>query len=75
MLRVSGITSVSSTMMDEPVPVLRRSPEPLARLMSQHLAVAHPRSDAEALRLLRQAFPAAPLAARVAAMAQRGRTS
>ncbi|MBS7541543.1 transferase [Ancylobacter oerskovii] len=42
-------------------------------LMRDHLDMARPRSDAEALRILRQAFPAAPLAARVAAMADRAR--
>jgi len=41
--------------------------------MTQHLDVAQPRTDSEALRILRQAFPAAPLAARVAAMASRAR--
>jgi len=45
----------------------------VALLMVQHLDVAQPRTDAEALRILRQAFPAAPLAARVAAMASRAR--
>ncbi|MCB4767994.1 hypothetical protein LGR54_05210 [Ancylobacter sp. Lp-2] len=49
----------------------RRPPEPasVAALMRSHLDQVRPRSDAEALRTLRQAFPAAPLAARVAAMA------
>ncbi|MBS7535113.1 transferase [Ancylobacter sonchi] len=49
----------------------RRPPEPasVAALMRSHLDQVRPRSDAEALRILRQAFPAAPLAARVAAMA------
>ena len=45
----------------------------VALLMTQHLDVAQPRTDSEALRILRQAFPAAPLAARVAAMASRAR--
>lgn len=48
-------------------------PQSVASLMRSHLDMARPRSDAEALRLLRQAFPAAPLAARVAAMAARAR--
>ena len=53
----------------------RRAPEPqsVAALMRSHLDTARPRSDAEALRLLRQAFPAAPLAARVAALVEHGR--
>lgn len=41
--------------------------------MSEHLDTARPRSDAEALRLLRQAFPSVPLAMRVAALAARPR--
>ncbi|MDF2994616.1 MAG: putative transferase [Xanthobacteraceae bacterium] len=67
MLQVSGVSSSGGS-----VPAGSRSPsEPasLAHLMTKHLAAARPRSDAEALRLLRQAFPGAPLAARVAAMA------
>ncbi len=44
-----------------------------AQLMSRHLDLARPDSDAEALRLLRQAFPAVPLAARVEAMKARSR--
>lgn len=67
MLRVSGVSSLqpgSRTDVALPAPV-----PSLATLMSTHLAAARPRSDAEALRLLRQAFPAAPLAARVAAIA------
>lgn len=44
-----------------------------AQMMSQHLDLARPDSDAEALRLLRQAFPAVPLSARVEAMKARAR--
>ncbi|MDQ0347907.1 transferase [Ancylobacter vacuolatus] len=51
----------------------KREPATVAQLMSQHLDLARPGSDAEALRLLRQAFPAAPLAARVEAMKGRAR--
>ncbi|WP_210255338.1 transferase [Ancylobacter pratisalsi] len=43
----------------------------IAQLMSQQLDIANPGSDAEALRLLRQIFPAAPLSVRVAALARR----
>lgn len=45
----------------------------VAQLMSQHLDLACPASDAEALRLLRQAFPGAPLTARVEVLARRAR--
>lgn len=41
------------------------------QLMSQQLDIAKPASDAEALRLLRQIFPGAPLSVRVAALARR----
>lgn len=51
----------------------RRDPASVAQLMTQHLDMARPGSDAEALRLLRQAFPGAPLTARVEAMAKRSR--
>lgn len=44
-----------------------------AALMRRHLDRARPPSDAEALRLLREAFPGAPLAARVAAISGRNR--
>lgn len=67
MLQVSGVSSPCIS-----GPAGSRGPsEPasLAHLMTKHLVAARPRSDAEALRLLRQAFPGAPLAARVAAMA------
>ncbi|MCK0209845.1 transferase [Starkeya koreensis] len=51
----------------------RRDVATVAQLMSQHLDLARPGSDAEALRLLRQAFPGASLTARVEAMARRAR--
>lgn len=51
----------------------RRDAASVAQLMSQHLDLAQPGSDAEALRLLRQAFPGASLSARVEAMARRAR--
>lgn len=51
----------------------RRDTSSVASLMTQLLDHTRPGSDAEALRLLRQAFPAAPLAARVEAMARRTR--
>jgi hypothetical protein len=46
----------------------RPGPE-LARAMAAHLLAANPNSASEALRHLRQAFPASPLAVRVAALA------
>ncbi|WP_428029508.1 transferase [Ancylobacter sp.] len=51
----------------------RREPATVAQMMSQHLDLARPGSDAEALRVLRQAFPSASLAARVDAMKLRAR--
>ncbi|QFR31872.1 transferase [Ancylobacter sp. TS-1] len=51
----------------------RREPASVAQMMSQHLDLARPGSDAEALRLLRIAFPGASLTARVEAMARRPR--
>lgn len=45
----------------------------LPAMMSAHLDSARPRTDAEALQLLRRAFPTAPLAMRVAALAARPR--
>lgn len=51
----------------------RREASTVAQLMSQHLDMARPNSDAEALRLLRQAFPGASLTARVEAMKSRAR--
>ncbi|HSI40343.1 MAG TPA: transferase [Xanthobacteraceae bacterium] len=47
----------------------------LRRQMCEHLDRARPRSDSEALKMLRQAFPATPLALRVAALAGRPRVS
>ena len=44
-------------------------PAQLAQAMSEHLVASSPASDAEALSVLRQAFPHAPLTARVAALA------
>jgi hypothetical protein len=46
-----------------------RSQAELARSMAEHLLASGPQSDAEALSVLRQAFPHAPLTARVAALA------
>jgi hypothetical protein len=46
-----------------------RSQAELARSMAEHLLSQDPESDAEALSALRQAFPHAPLTARVAALA------
>jgi hypothetical protein len=51
----------------------RRDPASITQLMSQHLDLACPATDSEALRLLRQAFPGAPLTARVEVMARRAR--
>ncbi|MCJ8142131.1 transferase [Ancylobacter sp. A5.8] len=51
----------------------RGDAQSVTQLMRQHLDLAAPRTDAEALRLLRQAFPSASLAARVTAMAERAR--
>ncbi|TCK31502.1 hypothetical protein EV667_1612 [Ancylobacter aquaticus] len=58
---------------DPRIAYVRREAATAAQLMSQHLDLARPGSDAEALRLLRQAFPSAPLAARVEAMKARAR--
>lgn len=73
MLRVSGVSSVAAQGRGTAGEAFAAEPASLVHRMSNHLAAARPRSDAEALRLLRQAFPGAPLAARVAAMAERGR--
>ncbi|MDR6954236.1 hypothetical protein J2X65_003604 [Ancylobacter sp. 3268] len=87
MLGNEGTVPTGATRDDEPLRALsieeratapalpRRMPEipSVAALMRSHLDMARPRSDAEALKILRQAFPAAPLAARVAAMADRAR--
>lgn len=55
-------------------PLRRSDTLSVAQLMRQLLDLAAPRSDAEALRLLRQAFPSASLADRVTAMAERARS-
>jgi len=47
------------------------SPAQLARQMTEHLVVAAPDTDAEALWVLRTSFPHAPLSARVAALMRR----
>jgi len=47
------------------------SPAELARQMTEHLVVTAPVTDAEALSVLRNTFPHAPLTARVAALAAR----
>jgi len=52
---------------------MRRDAASVAQLMTQMLDLTRPDSDAEALRLLRDAFPGAPLTARVEAMARRAR--
>ncbi|MDF2620867.1 MAG: putative transferase [Xanthobacteraceae bacterium] len=57
----------------ERISYARRETASVSQLMSQHLDLARPGSDAEALRLLRQAFPGAPLTARVEAMMRRAR--
>jgi hypothetical protein len=46
-----------------------RSQAELARSMAEHLLAKGPESNAEALSVLRRAFPHAPLTARVAALA------
>lgn len=51
----------------------RRDAASVSQMMTQMLDLTRPSSDAEALRLLREAFPAAPLASRVEAMARRHR--
>jgi len=55
--------------------VIPLRPEPLCmdQLMRQHLERSRPTSDAEALRMLRDVFPAASLAQRVAALASLNR--
>ncbi|GLK85994.1 transferase [Ancylobacter defluvii] len=87
MLGNEGTVPTGATRDDEPARAMsveervaalafpRRMPEThsVTALMRSHLDIARPRSDAEALRILRQAFPAAPLAVRVAAMADRAR--
>jgi hypothetical protein len=46
-----------------------RSEAELARAMAERLLAAAPGSDAEALKVLRRAFPQSPLTARLAALA------
>lgn len=70
---VKAPAAARSREMDPRIVYARREPATVAQLMSQHLDLARPGSDAEALRLLRQAFPGAPLAARVDAMKGRAR--
>lgn len=65
--------SVAVRSADSAVNIRRGDAQSVAQLMRQHLDLAAPRTDAEALRLLRQAFPSASLAARVTAMAERAR--
>ncbi|MDF2999611.1 MAG: putative transferase [Xanthobacteraceae bacterium] len=67
------ISSSGALRESERIAYARREPASVAQLMSQHLDLARPGSDAEALRLLRQAFPGAPLTARVEAMMRRAR--
>lgn len=78
MLQSAGVTvnlpaATRLSEADARIVYARREPATVAQLMSQHLDLARPGSDAEALRLLRQAFPGAPLAARVEAMKSRAR--
>ena len=47
------------------------SPAQLARQMTEHLVVAAPDTHTEALSVLRNTFPHAPLSARVAALMRR----
>lgn len=72
---LGAATSVSAMREADPTrPMFARRDAPsIAHLMTQMLDLTRPGSDAEALRLLRQAFPAAPLTARVEAMARRAR--
>jgi hypothetical protein len=68
-----------SILVDDPVPLgdvvlapqelTGVSPAQLARQMTEHLVVAAPDTDAEALWALRNTFPHAPLSQRVAALA------
>jgi hypothetical protein len=77
MLQTASVTvktpSSGALRESERIAYARREPTSVAQLMSQHLDLARPGSDAEALRLLRQAFPGAPLTARVEAMMRRAR--
>ncbi|HEY9212727.1 MAG TPA: transferase [Ancylobacter sp.] len=71
--RDSGVVAIDDISRTQGYPRRATDSASVALLMTQHLDVAQPRTDSEALRILRQAFPAAPLAARVAAMASRAR--
>jgi hypothetical protein len=51
-----------------PFAMTKRSESELARAMAEHLSAAELSSGAEALRALRNAFPASPLTARVMAL-------
>lgn len=87
MLQTASVTATSSQARDRDIrdreirsrendvgiAYARRETVPVSLLMSQHLDLARPGSDAEALHLLRQAFPGASLTARVEAMARRAR--
>lgn len=77
MLQATKVTTMAHTASVHEVELsrgfARRDLPCVSQLMSQHLDLARPASDAEALRLLRQAFPGAPLTARVEAMARRAR--
>ena len=72
-VRDSGVLAIDDISRNQGYPRRSADSTSVAILMTQHLDVAQPRTDSEALRILRQAFPAAPLAARVAAMANRAR--
>ena len=67
--RDSGAVTIDDISRNQGYPRRGTDNASVALLMTQHLDVAQPRTDAEALRILRQAFPAAPLAA----MASRAR--
>ena len=51
-----------------PAAISGRSESQLARAMAKALVDAHPGSESQALRQLRQMFPESPLTARVAAL-------
>jgi hypothetical protein len=63
-----GLSFVNAPSVSPDNAALGLSESELARAMTRHLARAAPSSGAEALRLLRQAFPDSPLTARVAAL-------
>lgn len=72
-VRDSSVLAIDDISRNQGYPRRGTDTASVALLMTQHLDLAQPRTDSEALRILRQAFPAAPLAARVAAMASRAR--